>query len=321
LKKGVAKVYGKSNGTPLLAIVGPTATGKTGISLQVAEKLGAEIISADSMLVYRGMDIGTAKPTREEMERVPHHMIDVADPGEMYNVAIYGRKVKDVLSGILKRENLPLLVGGTGLYVRAVVDGYNFSEAGSDPELRARLARECDTLGRAALHDRLKSVDPRTASRLHVNDVRRVIRALEVFYLTGKTLSGSAGRSEVPPFNLLMYGLIMDRKLLYSRIEERVDKMMAAGLLEEVKNLLAAGYSPEVTSMQGLGYKEMILHLKGEISLEEAVALLKRNTRRFAKRQLTWFRRDPRIRWIDVGEKGPGEAASEITSTAEGVFK
>lgn len=301
--------------------MGPTATGKTGISLQVAEKLGAEIISADSMLVYRGMDIGTAKPTREEMGRVPHHMIDVADPGEIYNVAIYSQRVKDILGGIPERANLPLLVGGTGLYVRAVVDGYNFSEAGTDRELRARLAQECHTLGRAALHERLKNIDPRTASRLHVNDVKRVIRALEVYYLTGKTLSGSAGREEAPRFNLLIYGLTMDRKRLYSRIEERVDKMMAAGLLEEVRNLLAGGYSPELTSMQGLGYKEMILHLKGEISLEEAVELLKRNTRRFAKRQITWFRRDPRIRWIDVGEKGPWEVAAEITSKAEGVFK
>ncbi|MCL6609948.1 MAG: tRNA (adenosine(37)-N6)-dimethylallyltransferase MiaA [Peptococcaceae bacterium] len=307
--------------TPLLAIVGPTATGKTEISLRVARNLGAEIISADSMLIYRGMDIGTAKPTREERDLVPHHMIDVADPGDTYNVALYSRQVKGVLKEIRKRGNLPLLAGGTGLYVRAVVDGYNFTDAGTDPELRSRLMRECNTLGRAALHERLKKIDPLTASRLHVNDVKRVVRALEVYYLTGKTLSGSAGREESPSFNLLMYGLIMNRKDLYSRIEERVDKMMAAGLVDEVRGLLAGGYTPELTSMQGLGYKEIILYLKGELTLDQAVELLKRNTRRFAKRQITWFGRDARIHWMDVGEKGVERVAAEITAGAEGVFK
>lgn len=306
---------------PLLAIVGPTATGKTEVAVRVARSLGAEIISADSMLVYRGMDIGTAKPTREEMAGIPHHMIDVAGPGEKYNVALYSQSAKNILQSLRDRGKLPLLVGGTGLYVRAVIDGYNFTEAGSDPEFRDRLIRECSGLGSAALHDRLKKVDPQAASRLHVNDVKRVIRALEVYYLTGKTLSDTAGMESKPSFNLIIYGLTMERKKLYSRIEDRVDKMIAGELVDEVRGLLAGGCSSELTSMQGLGYKEIILHLKGELTLDEAVDLLKRNTRRFAKRQLTWFRRDGRIKWIDVGEKGAEEVSSEITSGAEGVFK
>lgn len=301
--------------------MGPTATGKTGISLEVAEKLGCEIISADSMLVYRGMDIGTAKPTPEEMRRVPHHLIDVADPGQGFNVALYSRLANGVLEGIGERGKLPLLVGGTGLYFKAVVDGYNFTEAGTDPELRARLEREVSTLGRAVLHQRLERIDPRTASRLHENDVKRIIRALEVYYLTGNTLSGSAGREESPRFRLAAYGLTMDRDKLYSRIEARIDKMIADGLVDEVRGLLSRGCQPELTSMQGLGYKEIILHLKGELTLDQAIDLIKRNTRRFAKRQITWFRRDPRIRWIDAGEKGVGEVSAEIAAGAEGVLQ
>lgn len=305
---------------PLLAIVGPTATGKTEVSLGVAQRLGGEIISADSMLIYRRMDIGTAKPTPSEREMVPHHMIDVVDPDEMYNVALYSQSVKEILQGIRARGNLPMLVGGTGLYVRSVIDGYNFSEAGTDRELRARLMQDCTSHGREALHERLKKIDPRTASRLHVNDVKRVVRALEVYYLTGKTLSDSAGREE-NPFNLLMCGLTMDRKELYSRIEKRVDRMMAQGLAGEVKGLLDRGYSPELTSMQGLGYKEIVLYLKGELTLDQAVELLKMNTRRFAKRQLTWFRRDSRINWIDIGRTGVEQVTAEISYAAEGVFK
>ncbi|MCL6478486.1 MAG: tRNA (adenosine(37)-N6)-dimethylallyltransferase MiaA [Peptococcaceae bacterium] len=314
-------MYSKDGKPPLLAIVGPTATGKTEISVHAARRLGAEIISADSMLIYRHMNIGTAKPSPEEMGGVPHHMIDVADPGETFNVALYSQHVKTILHDIIKRKKLPMLVGGTGLYVRAVIDGYNFSEAGTDQELRAGLMQECAVRGKAALHRKLREVDPEAALRLHVNDVKRVVRALEVYYLTGKTLSGSAGRENRPSYNLLMYGLTMDRKELYARIEKRIDNMMSAGLVEEVRGLLARGYSPHLTSMQGLGYKEIILYLNGKLTLAEAVALLKRNTRRFAKRQLTWFRRDERIKWIDVGKKGVEEVAAEIAAGAEGVFK
>ena len=306
---------------PLLVIVGPTATGKTDLAVRVAQKLEAEIVSADSMLVYRHMNIGTAKPTPEETRGVPHHLIDVADPGEIYNVSRYSQSAVKILDYLHSRKILPILVGGTGLYVKAVIDGYNFSQVGTDPELREKLTRECEKLGSEALHDRLKSVDQETAARLHINDVKRVIRALEVFYLSGKTLSSEAGKMEKPPYSLLMYGLNMDRKALYSRIEKRVDKMLEEGLVEEVKGLLERGYSSSLTSMQGLGYKEMALYLKGQLTLEEAVDLLKMSTRRFAKRQLTWFRRDDRIRWIDMGHKRMEEVSEEITGAAEGVFK
>lgn len=306
---------------PLLAIVGPTATGKTEISVQVAKRLGAEIISADSMLIYRHMDIGTAKPTPEEMEGVPHHMIDVADPDDTFNVALYNQAVKDILPGILKRNKLPMLVGGTGLYVKAVIEDYNFTQAETNHELREKLMRECATWGKPALHRRLAEIDPETASRLHVNDVKRVIRALEVYYQTGKTLSESARREKKPVYNLLMYGLTMDRQQLYSRIEKRVDKMIASGLIDEVEELLARGYSPGLTSMQGLGYKEIARYLNKELTLDQAVILLKQSTRRFAKRQLTWFGRDKRIKWIDVGNKSVEEVTSEIASVAAGVFQ
>ncbi|MFZ5647201.1 MAG: tRNA (adenosine(37)-N6)-dimethylallyltransferase MiaA [Bacillota bacterium] len=306
---------------PLLAIVGPTATGKTELSVRIARNLGSEIVSADSMLIYRYMNIGTAKPTISERKGIPHHMIDVADPDEMYNVAIYSQSARKLLREIYERGNLPILAGGTGLYIKAVIDGYNFSEAASDHELREKLKKECESLGREALHDRLKKVDPETASRLHINDVKRVIRALEVYYLSGKTISSSSEKEKQTPYNLLMYGLTMDREKLYARIEERVDKMIGAGLVEEVKDLLARGFSENLTSMQGLGYKEIILYLKGKMTLDEAVDLLKKNTRRFAKRQLTWFRRDSRIIWADVGEREMEEVASEITRSAEGVLK
>jgi len=306
---------------PLLAIVGPTATGKTDVSVIAAQKLGAEIISADSMLVYRHMDIGTAKPTIDERGGVAHHMIDVADPDEEYNVAIYSKQVDDIWEDILKRRKLPLLVGGTGLYVKAVVDGYSFSEAGMDPELRLRLQKECEAIGRNALHERLGQIDPQTASRLHANDVKRVIRALEVYYLTGQTISASSGSRCQDREGLMIFGLVMDRVELYARIEKRVDRMIDHGLVDEVRGLLERGYSEKLTSMQGLGYKEIILYLSGIITLEEAVELLKKRTRNFAKRQLTWFRRDHRIRWIDVNGREPSDVAAEITSEVEGVFK
>lgn len=306
---------------PLLAIVGPTATGKTDVSVIAAQRLGAEIISADSMLVYRHMDIGTAKPAMEERGGVVHHMIDVVDPDDDYSVALYSKQAEDILIDIAKRGKLPLLVGGTGLYVKAVVDGYSFSGAGIDHELRRRLQRECETLGREALHKRLGQVDPESASRLHVNDVKRVIRALEVYYLTGQTISAASGRRDQERKGLLIFGLVMDRRKLYARIEKRVDRMIERGLVDEVRRLLEKGYSEKLSSMQGLGYKEIILYLRGIISLEEAVDLLKKRTRNFAKRQLTWFRKDERIRWIDVNDKRLADIAVEIAAEVEGVFK
>lgn len=317
LKKEVAAINHQK--MPLLAIVGPTATGKTELSVSIAQKLNAEIISADSMLIYRHMDIGTAKPSMEEKKGVQHHMIDIVYPDETYNVSIYSQAVKNLLTNLWQKNTLPILVGGTGLYVQSVIDGYKFSNAGHDQKLRDKLMHECKTMGKAALHEKLKAVDPDTASRLHINNIQRVIRALEVYYLSGIKPSEMTGKEE-GHFNLLMYGLTMNREILYSRIEKRVDEMMAAGLVKEVKSLLERGYSQRLTAMQGLGYKEIIQYLNGELSLEEAISLLKRNTRHFAKRQFTWFRRDKRIKWIDVCNQKTEEAQIEITMEAEGVF-
>lgn len=307
---------------PLVVIVGPTAVGKTDIAIEVAKRVGGEIVSADSMLVYRGMDIGTAKPTLEEMQGIPHYMIDVVDPDEEFSVAMYQKAAREWIDNITGRGKLPLLVGGTGLYVRAVIDPYDFTPAPGDEKLREQLKKEALTLGAAAMHEKLAQVDPTTAARLHPNDVRRVIRALEVYYQTGKPFSQyqSLKTAGNPVYRLLMFGLTMDRQLLYQRIEQRIDLMLARGLVEEVKGLLER-YERLGTALQGLGYKEIAAYLAGECSLQEAVDVLKRNTRRFAKRQLTWFRADDRIRWLDL-EKFPNKeaVAAEIVQQIAGEF-
>ncbi|MCL6557599.1 MAG: tRNA (adenosine(37)-N6)-dimethylallyltransferase MiaA [Firmicutes bacterium] len=308
---------------PLLVITGPTATGKTEAGVLVAKAVGGEVVSADSMLVYRHMDVGTAKPTLDERDNIPHHMIDIIDPDEEYSVALFQEQARSVIKEVHARGNLPILVGGTGLYVRSVIDHYDFSGAGGDTELREKLQKEAEAGGAEALHRKLSSVDPDAAARLHPRDTRRVIRALEVYYRTGKPISSYQfrDRRQEPIYNLAMFGLTMPRETLYRRIETRVDRMIGDGLVDEVRALLAGGYSPDLPSMRGLGYKEMILYLSGEISLEGAVELLKMNTRRFAKRQLTWFRRDARIKWLDIEKYGSLEIiAQEITRIIEGVF-
>jgi len=313
----------KKNLPPLLVITGPTATGKSEVAVHVAGAVGGEIVSADSMLVYRRMDIGTAKPTREEMRGVPHHLIDIVEPDQDYSVAIYQKQAREVIADIQARGRLPVLTGGTGLYIRSVIDHYDFSGACRDESLRAKLFKEAQDNGFESLHLRLAEVDGQSAVKLHPRDVRRVIRALEVYYLTGKPLSSyqKIEKYAEPIFNLVIFGLTMAREKLYRRIEQRVDAMIGAGLVEEVQGLLDAGYGPGLTAMQGLGYKEIIAYLTGEVSLPEAIELLKRNTRRFAKRQLTWFRRDGRIKWLAVDPPGGLQAAAEeIISYIEGVF-
>lgn len=287
---------------PLLIISGPTATGKSDLAVGVAEKIGGEIVSADSMLVYQGMNIGTAKPTPEEMRGIPHNLIDIIAPDQVYSAAIYQKQARAVIADIQARGRLPILTGGTGFYVAAVIDAYDFTEAGRDESLREQLLHEVQDKGSDWLHARLAEVDKQAALKLHHNDVKRVIRALEVYYLTGKPFSSFSSRNKDarPLYKLAFIGLTMPRDELYQRIEQRVDKMMCAGLLDEVRSLLRAGCDPALTSMQGLGYKEMIAHLKGEMSLPDAVALLKRNTRRFAKRQLTWLRHEERVQWLTV---------------------
>ncbi|MCL0062647.1 tRNA (adenosine(37)-N6)-dimethylallyltransferase MiaA [Peptococcaceae bacterium] len=283
---------------PLLAVVGPTASGKTSLGVELALKLNGEVVSADSMLVYRYMDIGTAKPTAEERKGVPHHLIDIKIPWEEYNVAQYQKDAKKAILDIYKREKLPILVGGTGLYIRAVTDKYNFNMPGEDKELRTLLQKQALQKGKDWLYKKLCKVDPKAAAKIHPNNVRRVIRVLEVYILTGRRISDMQNASYNSEYDLMLFSLSMPREVLYERIEKRVDIMIERGLVEEVRKLLNMGVPRSSTSMQGLGYKEIAAYLYGEISLERAIELIKRNTRRFAKRQLTWFRRDPRIYWV-----------------------
>jgi len=288
----------------IIVLVGPTAVGKTQASIALAKKCGGEIVSADSMLVYRRMDIGTAKPTMLERQGVPHHLIDIIDPDEPFSVADYQRVAFTAIDAILARGNTPILVGGTGLYVQAVTDRYDFSPSSTDWNLRRQLEEEARLCGNAHLHDRLAVVDPVTAARLHANDRRRVIRALEVYLQSGVPLSESGKKQDEAdsPYCFQLFGLTMERELLYRRIEQRVDKMLEDGLLAEVERLLTAGFSPELFSLQSLGYKQLIAYLRGDYALATAVELIKRDTRRFAKRQMTWFRRDRRIDWYNLGD-------------------
>ncbi|BAD40732.1 tRNA (adenosine(37)-N6)-dimethylallyltransferase MiaA [Symbiobacterium thermophilum] len=298
---------------PLVVLVGPTAVGKTALSVAVAQAVGAEIISGDSMQVYRGMDIGTAKIRPEEMGGVPHHLIDIKDPDEEFSVAEFQARVDALIPQICARGRLPMLVGGTGLYVRAVVEKYTFTPMEADHELRARLRQEEERHGPGYLHARLREVDPASAARLHPNDLLRIVRALEVYEQTGVPISATqtAAFSE-PRYDDLMIGLTMDRAQLYARIDERVDAMLAAGWLDEVRGLLVR-YPPHVRAMQALGYRELVLYLRGLLTWEEAVALIKRNTRRFAKRQFTWFRKERRLTWLDLtGPEARNRATEEI---------
>lgn len=304
---------------PLLVLVGPTAVGKTALSVAVAKRIGAEIISGDSMQVYRGMDIGTAKITADEMDGVIHHLIDIKEPDEEFSVAEFQQRVDDLVRQIIGRGRLPMLVGGTGLYVRAVVQAYTFTEMEPDPDLRERLRQEEAAHGPGHLHRRLMAVDPAAAARLHPNDTLRLVRALEVYELTGAPISQSQTAAEAEPrYDDLMIGLTMERELLYRRIDQRVDAMLEAGWLQEVRELLRR-YDPHLRSMEALGYKELVLYLRGLLTWPETADLVKRNTRRFAKRQFTWFRRDQRIHWIDMTDpEARNRAAAEIIRLVEG---
>lgn len=294
---------GSAGKQPLLVLIGPTAVGKTRLSLDIAKKWNAEIISGDSMQVYRGMDIGTAKIPLEEREGIPHHLIDICDPEYAYSAADFQTGAADAIEQIAGRGRLPFIVGGTGLYVESVCYRYRFAENGSDEAFRREQELFAAEYGAEALHGRLAAVDPQAAQRLHPNDLRRVIRALEVYHLTGQTFSEQqAGQTKESPYELCIIGLTLDRAELYRRIEQRVDLMMEQGLVEEVQRLLERNLPPAAVAMQGLGYKEIASYLKGQCSLEAAVELLKRDTRRFAKRQLSWFRHMKDIHWIDMGE-------------------
>ncbi|MDI6706996.1 MAG: tRNA (adenosine(37)-N6)-dimethylallyltransferase MiaA [Bacillota bacterium] len=309
---------------PLLVIVGPTAVGKTDTAVLVAQQIDGEIISADSMQIYRGMDIGTAKPSEEERGGIKHHLIDVADPGEEFSVADFQRIARKDIEDIYRRGRFPIVVGGTGLYINSLVYNMDFTETISNPELRENLTTIALERGNEYLHEMLKRADPETAAKLHPNDRRRIIRALEVYQCSGMPMSQYHKNVEMQtiPYDPLMIGLRMNRKELYDRIEKRVDRMMESGLVKEVQGLLDRGCSKDTVSMQGLGYKEIIGYLEGEYSLETAVEILKRDTRRFAKRQFTWFRRDDRIIWMDVENySSKKEIADKIVDYFKSNFK
>ena len=281
-------------------LTGPTASGKTALSIRLAKAHDCEIVCMDSMQIYRGMTIGTAKPTPEEMDGVPHHMIDVAEPGEAFSVAQYQEMAEAAMADIVSRGHQLLLVGGTGLYLRALRHPMAMGMVTGDDAIRQQLEDEAkQTDGRYKLHQRLESVDPDTAARLHVNDVRRVVRALEVYQLTGIPFSKQPQVEQETPFNYRVASLTMDREILYQRIEKRVDMMLEAGLLDEVRALLDSGVPADAQAMKGLGYKELVPYLRGEITMDEAVYELKLGTRHYAKRQLTWMRREEDVLWVD----------------------
>ena len=284
----------------LLCLLGPTAVGKTEIAIELAQHLNAEIVSVDSRQIYRQMDIGTAKPTPEEQQAAPHHLIDCVDISQPFSVADYQSLADTAIADIQNRGKQVLLVGGAGLYFRAVIDGL-FEGPGADPAVRERFEQEAAQHGVDALHERLRACDPESADRIHPNNVVRVIRALEVYELTGVPMSEHQQQwhPEKQRYPFIAFGLTMPRALLYHRIEQRVDVMLANGLITEVESLLATDYARDTIALQSFGYKELITYLDGECTYTEAISQLKQNTRRFAKRQLTWFRKDTRIEWLD----------------------
>ena len=299
---------------PLIVIGGPTACGKTGFSIKLAKEIGGEIISADSMQVYRYMDIGTAKVTPEEADGVPHYLIDEFDPDEEYNVMLFQQKAKAYMEQIWAKGKVPILVGGTGFYINALLYDNDFTETDNDTSYREECYRLAQEQGPEVLYERLKEIDPEYAAIMHANNVKRVTRALEYHYLTGQKFSehNAEQKKKETPYDAAVIILSMDREKLYERIELRIDIMMEQGLLEEVKGLLDKGYTPELVSMQGIGYKEFIPYFNGECTLEQAVTQLKTNTRRFAKRQLTWFRRQIEGLWVDMSSSTGEEAMEEV---------
>lgn len=294
---------------PLIVIAGPTACGKTDISIDLAEKIGGEIISGDSMQVYKYMDIGTAKVTKEEMRGIPHYLVDELYPDEEYNVMLFQQKAKQYMEGIYSRGHIPIIVGGTGFYINALVYDNDFSEE-EESEIRKELYAVAENEGAEKLHAMLAEVDPEYAANIHHNNVKRVARALEYYRLTGEKMSehNKNAKEKETPYNLAFFVLNMDREKLYERINLRVDIMMNNGLEQEVRKLIEMGYSPELVSMQGLGYKEFIPYFNGEISLEQVVDDIKKYTRRFAKRQLTWFRGQTNGTWLDMGTLSKNKA-------------
>lgn len=289
---------------PLIILTGPTAVGKTDLSIRLARAVGGEIISADSMQVYRHMDIGSAKVTPEEMGGIPHHLIDVLDPTEDFNVVIFQQMAKKALEEINSHGKIPIVAGGTGFYIQALLYDIDFRENPEGDKIRRELEALAEEKGAEHLHRMLEAVDPESAEAIHSNNVKRVIRALEYFRQTGEKISlhNEQERQKESPYNFLYFVVNTERSLLYERIDRRVDQMMEQGLVDEVKRLQDMGCRRGMVSMQGLGYKEMLDYLNGVCSLEEAVYILKRDTRHFAKRQITWFKREREVLWLNLPE-------------------
>ncbi len=301
----------------ILVITGPTATGKTRLSVELAKELGGEVVSADSMQVYRGMDIGTAKVTADEMQGIPHHMIDTAGPSEDYSVSRYVAEADAAVRDILSRGKLPIVAGGTNLYIDSLIAGLDFADRAEDAALRESLNARYDELGGEAMLEYLRGFDPERAAKLHPSDKRRIVRAVEVYTLTGQTISRHDEETKKRPrrYDAVKLALSFeDRAALYGRINARVDKMVADGLFDEVSRLLDGGLSPECTAMQAIGYKEPAAYLRGEISKDEAVELIKLSSRRYAKRQLTWLRRDGSIWWYLWPETPDFNAARQAST-------
>lgn len=286
---------------PLVILTGPTASGKTKLSIALAKKIGGEIISADSMQVYKGMDIGSAKIKKEEMEHIPHHLVDILEPDEPFHVVLFQQLAKKAMEEIYERGHIPMIVGGTGFYIQSILYDIDFTQSNENQVCRARLLNIAKEQGNEFLHELLKAVDEEAAAQIHANNVKRVIRALEFYETTGKKISehNEEQRQKNSPYEAAYFVLTDDREQLYQKIDARVDGMVKEGLIAEVSALKEKGYHKDMVSMQGLGYKEILSYLAGETDLETAIYILKRDTRHFAKRQLTWFKRESDVVWMD----------------------
>ncbi len=288
------------NFIPLVVILGPTGVGKSDAAIQLAERFNGEIVSADSRLFYRGMDIGTAKPTLEERQRVPHHLIDVADPDQIWSLGIFQREANRAILKISQEHHLPFLVGGTGQFVRSIVEGWSIPAVEPNPHLRKVLTQWAERIGPTEFHRKLAIIDPTAAAAIDPSNERRTVRALEVIFSTGKRFSEQKKRGQ-NLYNSLLLGLTCPRAELYKRIDERISNMINSGFVEEVQRLLEQGFSPELPTLSAIGYGEIVAYLKGEISLDEAIIIMKRRTRSFVRRQANWFKlNDPRIHWFQA---------------------
>lgn len=289
--------------SPLIAIVGPTGVGKTRYAIALCQQVGGEIVSADSRQVYKGLDIGTDRPTAAQRSMVPHHLVDIVAPDEQFTLAQYQERAYDAIEDVLHGGRVPFLVGGTGLYVRAVLEGFAIPRVEPNPRLRQRLMEEAERNGAAVLHARLAELDPEAADSIDARNVRRVIRALEVYETTKERISVLQER-KAPPYRILKIGLTMERGRLYRRVDERVDSMVERGLVAEVEGLLASGYSQDLPAMSGLGYRQVLMYLRGELGLAESVQRIKSETHRLVRQQYKWFRLDDEtIHWFDVSSE------------------